>query len=203
MGLLQSRTSLLLEAAREGNVERVQTYADVDTIDARDQHGRTALMLTCVYGHSLATQVLLQRKASPDQTNHEGNTPLMKAASSGHVETVQVLIRAGASLEKPNLSRFTALMFAASEGHTAVCQLLVEARANVNAAADGYTSLMFAALNNHAGACRVLLDNGVDADARNDDNQTAFDIGKQKGFPRIVDILAKEMHEMDHTQSQE
>jgi len=200
--MLQSRSTLLLEAAKEGDLDRVQSYADVDTINAQDHHGRTALMLTCLYGHTQAAQVLLQRKAAPDLTNFDGHTPLMKAATNGHVEVTKLLIRAGANIEKRPPSGFTSLMWAASDGHTQVCQVLIEARADLEAVSDGWTSLMFAASNNHTGAIRLLLDNGANPDVRNKDNQTAFDIGKQKGLTRVIELLSREMQEIPASKSQ-
>jgi ankyrin repeat protein len=65
-------------------------------IDARDGHGRTALMLATLRGRRAAVDALLAAGADPNAADAEGTTPLQAAVTGGQPEIIAALQRAGA-----------------------------------------------------------------------------------------------------------
>ena len=68
-------------------------------IDARDEHGQSALMLAAVAGREPVVKWLVERDARLDLTAKYGLSALMLAVVNGHVEVVRTLVRAGANPE--------------------------------------------------------------------------------------------------------
>src|SRR5688572_2157540 len=55
-------------------------------IDARDEHGQTALMLSALAGHTDVVKFLIEHGAALDHTAKFGLSALMLAVINGHVE---------------------------------------------------------------------------------------------------------------------
>src|SRR5215204_5027151 len=67
-------------------------------IDARDQHGQTALMLAALEGSSPVVAWLVEHDAALNHTAKYGLSALMLAVVRGHLDVVRELTSAGASL---------------------------------------------------------------------------------------------------------
>ncbi len=65
-------------------------------IDARDENGRTALMLAVLRGESRAVDMLLASGADPNAADGRGTTPLQAAIAGNQPAIVAALQRAGA-----------------------------------------------------------------------------------------------------------
>jgi ankyrin repeat protein len=65
-------------------------------IDARDESGRTALMLATLHGQTHAVDTLLASGADPNAADAQGTTPLQAAIAGGQPSIVAALRRAGA-----------------------------------------------------------------------------------------------------------
>ena len=65
-------------------------------IDARDEGGRTALMLATLHGQSGAVEVLLASGADPNAVDAQGVTPLQAAMAANQPAIAEALRRAGA-----------------------------------------------------------------------------------------------------------
>ena len=74
----------LIEAAREGNVQRIEELLERDLdVDAQDGNGVTALMVASRYGHSGAVTGLLNHGADVNAQANNGWTALMWATALG------------------------------------------------------------------------------------------------------------------------
>ena len=84
-------------AAENGNVTELQSLLDNQpVINARDESGRTALMLATLHGQTAAVDALLARGADPNAADVRGMTPLQAAVAGNQPAIVAALQRAGA-----------------------------------------------------------------------------------------------------------
>jgi hypothetical protein len=84
-------------AAEIGDVAQVRMLLDKRApIDARDDNGRTALMLAVLHGQSDAVDVLLAHGADPNAADAHGTTPLQAAIAADQQAIIAALQRAGA-----------------------------------------------------------------------------------------------------------
>lgn len=87
----------LRQAAEIGDVAGLKTLlARTSDIDARDEKGRTALMLATVHGEAGAVDVLLAHGADPNAADASGTTPVQAAMALGQPAIAAALQRAGA-----------------------------------------------------------------------------------------------------------
>lgn len=123
----------LRDAALEGNLSAVENYISKSiNINASDQDGRTALMLSAFDGHTSIVKALIDKGALVNLLDYSGRTALMYASTGPNVETVSLLLKAGAEVNiADNDERFTALMFAAAEGHLEVVKVLMDNKADL------------------------------------------------------------------------
>jgi hypothetical protein len=85
----------LREAARAGQTPEVERLiAQGAAIDARDNQGRTALMLAAANGQTATVQKLLALGANPALLDHEGLNAAQQARRIGHMRIAE-LIEAG------------------------------------------------------------------------------------------------------------
>jgi ankyrin repeat protein len=68
-------------------------------IDAKDQHGQTALMIAARVGHTQAVRCLLECRPDLNHTAKYHLSALMLAVLNRRVEVVRALVEAGADLE--------------------------------------------------------------------------------------------------------
>jgi hypothetical protein len=86
----------LRRAAEAGDVPALQGVLDRHAvIEARDDSGRTALMLATLHGQTLAVEVLLAHGADPNAADTRGTTPLQAAVAGNQEAIAAALQRAG------------------------------------------------------------------------------------------------------------
>jgi hypothetical protein len=84
-------------AAEIGAVPELQTLlGQQGDIDARDESGRTALMMATLHGQARAVDVLLAHGADPNAADAQGITPLQAAIAGDRPAIAAALRRAGA-----------------------------------------------------------------------------------------------------------
>jgi Ankyrin repeats (3 copies) len=71
----------------------------VGNVNARNEHGMTALMRAAHHGQPQVVRALLEHGADPNLTRNDKFTALALAAFFGHTETVRILIEHGAKTE--------------------------------------------------------------------------------------------------------
>jgi hypothetical protein len=88
----------LRHAAEIGDVPALQAVlgSTQSAIDARDEGGRTALMLATLHGQNRAVEVLLASGADPNAADARGTTPLQAAEAANQPAIADLLQRAGA-----------------------------------------------------------------------------------------------------------
>jgi ankyrin repeat protein len=87
----------LRRAAEIGDVAKLQTLLDRQSVvDARDEDGRTALMLATLHGRAHAVDVLLAHGSDPNAADARGTTPLQAALAGHQTAIATALQRAGA-----------------------------------------------------------------------------------------------------------
>lgn len=94
-------TPLIVAAGAGQDMPSMRMMLDTpgSNVECTDQNGCTALIYAARGGHLSATQLLLERGASPNAVDKRGATALHHAAEMGALEVVALLLRAGASLE--------------------------------------------------------------------------------------------------------
>lgn len=93
-------------------------------INARNEHGMTALMRAAHNGHDRMVRALLEHRADPNITRNDKFTALALAAFFGHTETVRVLMENGAKAEVVTRSGTSPKMWAAARTFTEAARCL-------------------------------------------------------------------------------
>lgn len=121
-------TTLLMTAARNGNLEMIKTLlASRANVNRRNQFGDSALLLAALNGRTEAAKLLIAGKA---EINITGWAPLHYAVFGGSAETAALLIANGAHIDAHAPNEQTALMLAVKSGRFDLVQLLVSANAD-------------------------------------------------------------------------
>ncbi|KAG8281330.1 Poly [ADP-ribose] polymerase tankyrase-2 [Homalodisca vitripennis] len=117
----------LLDAAKKGNLARVQRLLTVDNINCRDTQGRnsTPLHLAAGYNNVEVAQLLLERGADVNAQDKGGLIPLHNASSYGHLDIAALLIKYNTVVNATDKWGFTPLHEAAQKGRTQLSALLL------------------------------------------------------------------------------
>ncbi|XP_059179207.1 poly [ADP-ribose] polymerase tankyrase-1-like isoform X1 [Physella acuta] len=117
----------LLEAAKKGNLARVQKLATEENINCRDTQGRnsTPLHLAAGYNNVEVAEFLLENGADVNAQDKGGLIPLHNASSYGHVDIAALLIKYNTYVNAQDRWGFTPLHEAAQKGRTQLCALLL------------------------------------------------------------------------------
>ena len=117
----------LLEASREGNVEKVQELINNGANpNAHDKHRWTALHLASLNGHDEIVKLLLEKGAKINAKNKYDETALHNASYNGHDKTVRLLLEKRADIHAKDDEWRTALHNASLNGHGEIVKLLLE-----------------------------------------------------------------------------
>jgi hypothetical protein len=89
-------TRELWRIAECGEIHKLDAVLSQAEINARNEHGMTALMRAARHGRVKMVRVLLERGADPNVARSDNFTALSLAAFFGHTEIVEVLLKHGA-----------------------------------------------------------------------------------------------------------
>ena len=190
-----STTTLLVAAARDGDVRQIKALAKQCDINARDEIGWCALHRAAVHGQVASLRCLVANGADLDAVDDDGWRSIHRAAWVGDCPTLKALIELGAGVETAcDATGETAVHVAARNGRLKALRCLAtELGANIAARdAFGRTAAHFAAWEGHVHILRSLkslgdlardADDGGDAllVARDRDGRLPVDYADDRG----------------------
>lgn len=98
-------------------------------VDARNEHGTTALMRAASHGRLHMVEALIARGADPNAVRHDNFTPLTLAAFFGYTGIVRLLVQAGAEKDRVTRNGTSARMWASARTFQGVAKYLDEVQA--------------------------------------------------------------------------
>ena len=109
------------------------------SLDTRDAHGLTPLVIAASKGEADTVRSLLAQGASVNATSADGRTALIAAVQQGHIDVVQSLIDGGANLDAATRGTGTALEVAERKGEAQIAALLLASGARSSGESVGDT----------------------------------------------------------------
>jgi len=98
--IVDTATLELWRVAESGDVHELASILSRSVnVNARNEHGMTALMRAARLGNAAVVRALLEHGADPNIARNDKFTALALAAFFGHTETVRILIEHGAKTE--------------------------------------------------------------------------------------------------------
>ena len=190
--MAQTTTDDILEAARSGDLELVQTILDSDTtaIGMSNDRGSTALHFAAENGHIQIVELLLDLGADLEAIDVDGDTPLMCAAIGGHSEVFKMLLSRGADADILNTSKSGVLHYAAISGSVEIVNLLLDRGLDINAQNQGGATPLFEAIfRGNQEAVKFLLGKGADIEALNSHAFTPLYVARAMGNVDMAQLL--------------
>ena len=187
----------LHRAAAAGDLAGIAAaLADGDDIDARDERGRTALLVATGADQPAAVSALIEAGADLDLQDDQLDNPFLYAGAEGLLDCLRLLAEAGADPAITNRYGGIALIPASERGHVETVRYLVDQTDvdvdHVNKL--GWTALLEAILLSDGGPrhqeiVRLLLDAGADPDLADGDGVKPLTHARSKGYREIAALL--------------
>ena len=156
-----TKTEELLEAVKEGNLEKVTELLDAGVdVNTKGEYEMSVLVIAISMGINIGiVKLLLDRGAEAGTIDGTGVTPLLWAVGSGKVNVVKLLLDHGID---PNT---------ASEK-------------------DECTPLMMATISDSSEIVKILLDAGAKTDTKDEHDRTALMIANSWERTEIIELLS-------------
>lgn len=190
--------AVLLRAAREGDADTaalaLRTGAD---LEARDERGRTPLLLAVTEDRLAVARLLVHLGADPDAVDDQRDTPWLVTGVTGSVPMLEVLLPARPDLTLRNRYGGASVIPAAERGHVEYVRRVVDTGIDLDQVNDlGWTALLEAVVlgdggPRHQEIVRILLDAGADPDIPDKDGVTALEHAERRGDDAIARLLRR------------
>ena len=178
--------SALLDAAKKGNLTRVQKLLTPENINCRDSQGRnsTPLHLAAGYNNLEVAEFLLENGADVNAQDKGGLIPLHNASSYGHLDIAALLIRYSTVVNATDKWGFTPLHEAAQKVQLFSLQkfvlfflffLIREIFLHLGLKLFSFCDDFFL-LKGRTQLCALLLAHGADPTLKNQEGQTPLDL---------------------------
>lgn len=193
-----SDSALFLEAVRQNNLAKVKQMIihGVD-VDARDERGRTALLLAVHENHIDIAEALIRSGADVNAQDDIADSPYLYAGAEGRLEILRMTVAAGADLNSVNRYGGTALIPAAHHGHVETVKYLLSTETDIDHINYlGWTALLEAVIlgdggDAHQSIVDMLLRSGVNPNIADKDGVSALDHARRKGQKSIIWLIEK------------
>jgi len=186
----------LLSAAAQGDglvVKRL--LASGAPIEARDNEGRTALLLATHGNHVEVARALIAAGADVNAKDGIQDSPYLYAGAEGRTEILKMTLAAGADLASTNRYGGTALIPASHRGHVNAVKALIGTKINLDHVNGlGWTALLEAIIlgsggEAHTEIVRLLVGAGANVNIADRDRVTPLAHARQRGFRDIAAVL--------------
>jgi cytohesin len=115
----------LLEASRTGNHIEMESLLKAGAdMNAKDNHGWTALSIAAFNGHLKTCELLIENGADVNAKDNINSIPLHWAAFHGHLQICRLLVEKGADVETIDKCNDMPHNVAAIQGHHRIAQFL-------------------------------------------------------------------------------
>jgi ankyrin repeat protein len=164
--------------------------------NSRDEQGNTPFMLACQEGHLQVLQMLFDATQGQglEDEDDDGCTGLHTAISEGHKDVVTFLLSKGAETSSRNVNGSTPLLCACGGGDLELVQMVLTSREGQglhDRDRNGRTVLHNAASKGTKELVDFLLSKGVQADIKNNQQETALMTACYYGNRNVVRLLLK------------
>lgn len=189
-----SGTTALILASGMGHFEIVQDLlrAGADP-NKSNEDGFTPLEAASKSGNLDLFRELINNGAN---LSMQGGDALLRAAELDRILIVEELLKLGVDPNHENMYG-SALHAAADYGYTDILEMLLEYGADTDIQAkldeSDWTALMLAAEAGREDITRILLENGADVWLKDSEGETALDVARKRGHPKIVKMLEEAM----------
>ncbi len=195
-GTSPSADQRLIAAATRGDVVEVkQLLAGGASVQARDEHGWTALMAATHANQVEAAKVLIAAGSDVNAKDNLQDSPYLYAGAEGRLEILRLTLAAGADLKSTNRFGGTALIPAAEKGHVENVRELLKTKIDVNHVNRlGWTALMETAMKKkrgpiHTEIAKLLLAGGANPNLPDHQGVTPLAHAERAGNREIADLL--------------
>ena len=186
----------LLQAAAAGDADRVAlALRSGASIETRDSHDRTALLLAVTSDHVDTARLLVAMGASADALDDRHDTPWLVTGVTGSVAMFEALLPADPDLTIVNRYGGVSVIPASERGHADYVARVVKTGIDVNHVNRlGWTALLEAVILGDGGPAHqrivaTLLAAGADPALADRDGVTALQHARSKGQREIVTLL--------------
>ena len=187
----------LLEAAANGDLAGIATaISGGANVDARDERGRTPLMVATEARQTDAVRALLAAGADIDLRDDKQDNPFLYAGAEGLLDILKLANEAGADPAITNRYGGIALIPAAERGHVEVVRyLLGESDVDVDHVNRlGWTALLEAILLSDGGPrhqeiVELLIEHGADVDLADRDGVRPLAHARARGHTATATLL--------------
>lgn len=187
---------MLIDAVRGGDLSQIRTALPTADLEARDERGRTALLIATQANSVDIARVLIEGGADVNAKDGMKDTPFLYAGAEGRDEILKLILAAGkAKLDDTNRYGGTALIPAAHHGHPRTVSILLEAGLDVDHINNlGWTALLEAVILGDGGPIyQEIVGLLMDAGARqipDRDGVTPLEHARGRGFDAIAERIA-------------
>ncbi|MDP2293624.1 MAG: ankyrin repeat domain-containing protein [Actinomycetota bacterium] len=186
----------LLRAAASGDVAAVVAALEAGaSLEARDQRGRTALLLAVVGDHVAVAEVLVAHGASADSFDDRHDTPWLATGTTGSVAMLEALLPARPDMTLRNRYGGVSIIPASERGHVEYVRRVATAGIDVDHVNDlGWTALLEAVIlgdgsEPYQEIVRILLAAGADRALADRDGTTAAEHARRMGQHAVLAML--------------
>jgi ankyrin repeat protein len=170
-------------------------------INAKDIRSKTPLHVAVIDNRVEISKYLITKGAEVNAKDGDGKSALHHATINENLELVQALVSGGAHVNIKDKFNRISLHYAADKGYLEIVKHLISKGSEIDTKAAFYlqvgsieltlgcTPLHIAARNDHLEVVKYLVSQGADVNLKNNEDNNALDLAKNRGNQEIVAFL--------------